>query len=146
MSLIDIPEVFFVPEPIPPLDKKVALLTNIAFAAAFWFGEDDNEPVIEIRIGMRAPDGKIADEPVRAEIGDKNQAVNTSARFILDIASVQFRGLGVYELVLDIRAKGEKKWKRVSSYPFVMAIKPVTDPTAPEQPSAQTPVSRQESS
>lgn len=122
ISLIDVSEALNIQEEIP-VGEKAGLLLGLQLAAAFWFGDGDDEPIAEVRLRLRAPDGKTRDLKT-LELGESGKVINSSARLLIRVESIEYKGEGVYHFELDMRSKGKLRWKQVSSYPLIVRTRP----------------------
>lgn len=120
LSTIDIPDVFTLPKhPMQVSGAKVAIFVKSVYVADFWFGENDDDPFLAVRLYWRSPDGtKVM--LGHAEVDEKDRPINTKARVFLDIDQLGFRGFGLYSLELEQKVKD--KWKMVATYPISIAL------------------------
>ncbi|HYX25254.1 MAG TPA: hypothetical protein VFC23_13955 [Thermoanaerobaculia bacterium] len=138
LSAIDIPAGLTLGSMPPALSAgaTTSLILDSTYLLEFWFSETD-DPFIEVRLFWRAPDGN-RKELGKASADMSKQGRNERVRFFLEIATVEYRGFGVYALEVESRTGNNKKWRPVASYPLTVKLKDA-DPTLPEQLSEPAP-------
>lgn len=144
ISLLSLPEVLTIQDPKFLEAAEVApviLQVNLRIAAEFWM-ESDDEPGMEIRFLLSAPAGSVQLAGPQ-EIPRVTGKRNSSFRVFGDLEQIIFQGLGLYSVDLETRAPGQKRWKRVSSYPLEMRVVEARASTAPEHPSEPSSIAPQ---
>lgn len=126
LSLIDIPNGFPVKDE-PPSDRKTVLALSAVFVAAFWRGKED-EPVSEVRLSLRSPDGD-REVLVVTTVGDKEKTRNSSEALLMEIQSLNVKGLGLYHIDVELKDLGSKKWRKAASCAFSIWIIPPSEAT-----------------
>jgi hypothetical protein len=106
-----------VPEFIPDSKTNVAAGGMNLNLVSFWMRSDYDKPEKgTARYVLLTPDGKRFRQPPR----EIDLATSPTARFILIVDKLIFRGFGLYYFLTEQRAKSQSKWSRVAKVPLLV--------------------------
>ena len=102
------------------MNAEVVIEVDLVLATGLWI-DKDVQPESKLKFYLVGPDGRAGDPTIvsfPAVDGRKNTSVHSSVNF----HKIRFRGLGLYTVELEMREKGERRWKKVASYPLDMRL------------------------